>query len=282
MIDIDNAVKIYVEGILELLEKDNNWKKTIAIWQLLYNNSSLRFFDNKNEFYSPITKESNPNNIVIGDKIITEYFHYCQNDPVLRWNKGTLAIYPNGEYESAFIWDNEAHLDYLETMSKTWFSSFYEEAVYRVEDRVKKANIPWDFETEVVISFTDNLPNPVAFTTSERLKMTFKLYLNQVWEYTKKTYASIFKSYDVANLERDNAYNIEQYKMMQSEELRVRFPRWNRATLWIDNTRPFPNSSRFDPKSIKLEWIDENGVIVESATSTEWLKPDNFDHSKGF
>ncbi len=197
-------------------------------------------------------------------------------------NRGTLTIYPSGEYESSFIWDNVAHLDYLETMSKTWFSSFYEEAVYRVEDRVKKANIPWDFETEVVISFTDNLPNPVVFTTSDRLKMTFKLYLNQVWEYTKKTYASIFKSYDVANLERDNAYNIEQYKMMQSEELRVRFPRWNRATLWIDNTLPHTDSSRFDPKSIKLEWIDENGVIVESATSTEWLKLDNLDHSKGF
>ena len=197
-------------------------------------------------------------------------------------NKGTLTIYPSGEYTSAFIWDNVAHLDYLETMSKTWFRSFYEEAVYRVEDRVKKANIPWDFETEVVISFTDNLPNPVVFTTSDRLKMTFKLYLNQVWEYTKKTYASIFKSYDVANLERDNAYNIEQYKMMQSEELRVRFPRWNRATLWIDNILPHTDSSRFDPKSIKLEWIDENGVIVESATSTEWLKLDNLDHSKGF
>ena len=113
MINIDNAVKKYVEGILELLEKDNNWKKTIVIWQPLYNNSSLRFFDNKNEFYSPITKESNPNNIIIGDKMITEYFHNCQSAPNLRWNKGTLTIYPNGEYESSFIWDEVADLENL-------------------------------------------------------------------------------------------------------------------------------------------------------------------------
>ena len=47
--------------------------------------------------------------------------------------------------------------------------------------------------------------------------------------------------------------------------------KWNRATLWIDNTLPHTDSNRFYPKSIKLEWIDENGVIVESATFIEWL-----------
>ena len=195
----------------------------------------------------------------------TEYFYSflndCQKDVSTRWNIWEFTLYPSGEYESEFIWDNEAHLDSLEKDAKMWFTGNFEQIGYRIKDKCFQLGIEWDFDVEVVISFTLGKANPVLFVAPNKPEINFRLYLDQLWEYIKGDYVTAFEEWGKIRVEDSYRADIvledeKIYHSMNYGELKNRFQRWNRATFIINKDIAVWDRLTFE--DIKFEWLPEN------------------------
>ena len=78
------------------------------------------------------------------NEILKKHYTSCQNDPNLRWNMGKITIYPSGEYESVFIWDEEADLDYLATRVRLLFDYIHEEMFFKIPNLLVGASSSWE------------------------------------------------------------------------------------------------------------------------------------------
>ncbi len=172
-------------------------------------------------------------------------------------NKGTFTIYPSGEYESSFIWDEEAHLESLKQNVRLWFIYHFEQASLRFVDKCDQSGIEWDFEANIIISFTAGKSNPVLFIVPKHPEMNFKLHLDQLHHYIEGDYTSEFEDCSITRV--TDTYqaslvvaNEETYNLINEGELKGYFPRWNRA---IAILTPDKDISFED---IKFEWIEGN------------------------
>lgn len=272
MKDIENEIaQVYAKGVLDFLD-DCVWHKTIANWNMSNNSGTYRIYDNEDKEIYPQYDKENPSQyrkkrteedrlksgMYIGDLMIKYYYKSCQNDPNLRWNKGTLTIYPNGAYDSEFIWDNEMYLSYCLADIENWLTSYFEQSAYRIEDKCIQLGIKWDFDVKVVISFTSGKANPVLFVTPNKPEINFKLYLDQLCECIEGDYIEAFEQWSITRAE--DAYyvglvleNEEMYHSMNYGELKGHFQHWNSAAFIINKT----NWQNLTFEDIKFEWKED-------------------------
>lgn len=153
-------------------------------------------------------------------------------------NKGMLTIYPNGEYESSFIWDEQAHLDYLILGVDASFSFIHEEIQLKIEDSLMP-DTAWE---SIVITI------PVKSGKVQPLQLEINLG-------EEVSYHSL----DIKNLTYDEKPYLagwfeDIYHLTNEGELKEKLsPKWNTAVI------SFNAIDGFDFKSqVKFEWREEN------------------------
>lgn len=191
----------------------------------------------------------------------TERFHKflaeCQKDISTRWNIWEFTLYPSGEYESSFIWDEQAYLDSLMQNARLWFTYYFEKAGLRLVDKLDQSGIEFDFEIGVTISFTNGKSNPVLFVFLNHPEINFKLHLEQLPDYIEGNHKEAFEKRSLTRItDKDQASlvseNEQMYHLMNDGELKNMFKRWNKATAIIN---PDKDISFED---IQFEWVEEN------------------------
>ena len=194
----------------------------------------------------------------ISQKRFGYFFDVLKNliDPT-KTNKGTLTIYPNGEYESSFIWDEVAHLGRLGQGVETWLSSVYQYACERIQDRCSQLSIDIPNEVEMSVSFDKlGVSQPAVFSTKDVPQMNFKLHLEQIYGYYERPYEEEFAEYDAIREPMENdPWDCQIYYQMTNEgELKGYYPRWNKLIFSLN-----PNDQySFSDEKLKFEWVEEN------------------------
>ena len=177
----------------------------------------------------------------ISHKRFTDFFSALLKiiDPA-KTNKGTLTIYPSGEYENSFIWDNEA---YLATLfgADSLFSIIYEEIrMCNIFFNAEGFIIPWD-------SITTSIP--------------FKSGKVQSLEIALKSECNLsYHSVPIDNYYGEDTYQMPKklyediYHLTNEGELKEKLsPKWNVATVHIQK------DIRFDfDRDVKFEWREKN------------------------
>ena len=271
MLTQENFKRIIDISISIINKYSKNWNKCTVFtgychgnynsFSLTYQDLESKEFSYWGELYSNIANDEmysfeGYNHI---NEILKKHYLSCQNDSALRWNKGTLTIYPSGEYLSEFIWDNEMYLSYCLADIENWLTSYFEQSAYRIEDKCIQLGIKWDFDVKVVISFTSGKANPVLFVAANKPEINFKLYLDQLCECIEGDYIEAFEQWSITRVE--DAYyvglvleNEEMYHSMNYGELKGRFQHWNSAAFIINKT----NWQNLTFEDIKFEWKEEN------------------------
>ena len=243
-----------VEETTEII-KCFNLTKIIFYWNMPYNNSTYtKCFNQNGEELIPLSDDLALGNI--NPKLFSNFYAFTQEmNKKQKINKGTLTIYPSGEYESLFIWDEEAHLGYLGGKVEGWLKRSFELSIYRIQD-LDMFGIVGDYEVKIIISFSNGVSNPVLFILEHNPAMIYKMYLEQITffpdfgGYSKETFEAYAKERDInSDLV---APDTNMYLMMNESELKGCYPRWNVASLII---KP---SSRINFQDIKFEWVEEN------------------------
>jgi hypothetical protein len=149
-------------------------------------------------------------------------------------NKGTLTIYHSGEYESDFVWDEQAHIDYLTRLNEAYLDSISEEFAHQFRDLSQGKT----FTKGIVI--TDIINNEVKMETffydNQTLVHQTPMLIDAIWIET-----------------------ILQVQInLQNSELGINIINWNRMIMDI----PWSETDRkgiFDVKrDVKFEWREEN------------------------
>ena len=157
-------------------------------------------------------------------------------------NKGTLTIYPSGEYESSFIWDNEAYLDELKKNTKNFFAFIHEEMQFCnvFMSNAEGFIIPWD---SIITSI------PFKSGKVQSLEIALKSEGNLSYHsvpiddyYGEDTYQMPKKLYE------------DIYYLTNEGELKEKLsPKWNIVTIHIQK------DIRFDfDRDVKFEWREKN------------------------
>ena len=155
-----------------------------------------------------------------------------------------LTIYPNGKYESSFIWDNEAYLEEFKKDAKGLFNLIHQEIdncdIFFDEEG---SSIAWE-EIMVIISFKSGKVEP--------LSIEIKLGENVIYhtepigdEYGEYRYQVSKQRYE------------DIYHLTNEGELKEKLsPKWNVATIHIKNGALRYNFD-FD-RDVSFEWREEN------------------------
>ena len=124
-------------------------------------------------------------------------------------------------------------------------------------DKCDQLGIEWNFEANIIISFTAGKSNPVLFIVPKHPEMNFKLHLDQLHNYIESDYTGAFEECSITRV--TDTYqaslvvaNEETYNLINEGELKGYFPRWNRA---IAILKPDKDISFED---IQFEWVEEN------------------------
>ena len=222
-----------------------------------FNNTVIPFvYDGSDAEYSEFSKSRG-----IWVERRNKFYKDYSQDENLKWNFHSLTIYPSGEYESEFIWDNEAHLDYLKTNVNNWFIYVYEKACERIQDRCNDLSIDCPALVEMTVVFDAlGISKPALFYSENNPAMTFKLHLEQIYFYLEQPYESVFAEYDMIRKQVDGDVitdNQKQYKTTNEGELKGIFPRWNKLTFTLEPDSPYISYEEVREK-LKFEWIEEN------------------------
>ncbi len=155
-------------------------------------------------------------------------------------NKGTITIYPNGEYESSFIWDEAAYLEKLVFKAENLFSLLYYEisscpAFYNTQEE----QISWQ-EAIVTVLFKSGKVQP--------LNVEVKTAANEIIHYSE----AIEEEFGESEYQSSRQYYEEMYHLMNEGKLKALYHRWNVATIHIKY------GVRFDfEKHVILEWRED-------------------------
>jgi hypothetical protein len=254
--------------------KEYDWDKFIRVedastyfgstrrrYELYKNNSIITPYLDENKKYKA---HSGKDNILMaqyaefdseGD--YNNFYNECQKDISTRWNIWEFTLYPNGAYESLFIWNEQAYLDSLMQKVRLWFNYYFEQAGLRLVDKLNQSAIKFNFEIGVTISFTNGKSNPVLFVFPNHPEINFKLHLEQLPDYIEGNHKEAFEERSLTRI-TDNyqaslvSENEQMYHLMNDGELKNIFKRWNKATAIIN---PIKDVSFED---IKFEWQEEN------------------------
>ncbi|MDJ1472542.1 hypothetical protein [Xanthocytophaga flava] len=227
------ASQLYSEGILEYLS-GYEWSKVIAHWNMSANNGFLKIFDSASQEIRPqfYKDEKNreqprrtaPESMRKADKLIKEYYQKCLNQELQKWNTATITIYPDGRYESEFIWDQQAHIDFLLLDMATAFSFIYSESDIKITDLM----IPeqeWE-KAVITILFVNGhiLPLQIEVTTEQGIKQ-FSVPVQNL-SYQEAPY--LIKSFE------------DIYQLANEGELKQHFaPGWNTVIIYQDRKDRF-------------------------------------------
>ena len=154
-------------------------------------------------------------------------------------NKGTLTIYPNGEYESSFIWDEAAYLGNLRTNIDAMFAYIYHYTPIELENKGILVDV-WD-NINVTIPFKSGKIQLLNITIKEGENISYHPTL--IENFSADTSFYMIEVFETA------------YQQMNEGKLKnVISPKWNTAIVNIDIT-----SSSFDFKrDVSFEWREEN------------------------
>ncbi|MDJ1472537.1 hypothetical protein QNI19_30135 [Cytophagaceae bacterium DM2B3-1] len=139
-------------------------------------------------------------------------------------NKGIITIYPDGRYESEFIWDQQAHIDFLLLDMATAFSFIYSESDIKITDLM----IPeqeWE-KAVITILFVNGhiLPLQIEVTTEQGIKQ-FSVPVQNL-SYQEAPY--LIKSFE------------DIYQLANEGELKQHFaPGWNTVIIYQDRQDRF-------------------------------------------
>ena len=178
----------------------------------------------------------------ISHKKFTDFFSALRKltDPT-KTNKGTLTIYPNGEYESSFIWDNAAYLEKLVFKAENLFSLlYYEISACPAFKNAEEEPISWQ-EATVSVSFKSG--------KVQGLNVTVTTATDETIHYSE----AIEEAFGASEYQSSRGYYEETYQLMNEGELKALYPRWNIATIHIK----YGVSFDFE-KHVILEWREEN------------------------
>ncbi len=240
--------KILIDYFLEY-----EWQKCIHIADYSSQFSSKRakfeLYNSNNEVIEPHwiinTKGKSmklfPKETAMFSQEIKDFHQECQKDVPTRWNIWEFTLYPNGEYESSFTWDEEAYLEEFKKDAKGFFNLIHQEIdscdIFFDEEG---SSISWE-EIMVIISFKSGKVEPLSIEIksgenviyhSEPIGDEYGEYRYQV---SKQRYEDI-------------------YHLTNEGELKEKLsPKWNVATIHIKN------GVRFDfEKHVIFEWREEN------------------------
>jgi len=139
-------------------------------------------------------------------------------------NRGTITVYPNGRYESEFVWDEQAHLDYLLLDTKTAFSFIYDESYIKITDDLL-TNQEWE-KALVTIQFKNGniLPLQIEVDTGGEKKQ-FSVPIQNL---PPEEYPNLIKRFE------DICY------LANEGELKAHFaPGWNTVLVYLDRYESF-------------------------------------------
>ena len=154
-------------------------------------------------------------------------------------NKGTLIIYPNGAYESSFIWDEEAHLSGLIGGVDSLLSYVCEELFSKIPTILPPHTVIDWREFTVIIPFIEGQIQPLQIRIKAGEAITALSILIEDIRYEKSLWL-------VAQFE-------EMYQLTNEGELKgILSEKWN--TIIIRNT---VDGFDFD-KGVSFEWKEEN------------------------
>ena len=216
--------------ILTEIGEDKNWDTA---------DYTMKFYGNSGEGGLTILKKDNQE----VRRVRQERFLYFWDAINLlidrsKVNKGTLTIYPSGEYESEFIWDNQAHLDYLVLDIDTFFSFLYDEVPLYL-DRNYHNDTLWD-SIEIRISFQEGKIQPLKIVLKTGEITTDYAVLIQNITYDESIY--LIKRFE------------DIYELTNNGELKgVLSPTWNTAIMRYQAIEYFDFK-----KQVSFEWREEN------------------------
>ena len=160
-------------------------------------------------------------------------------------NKGTLTIYPNGDYESSFIWDEVAYVDYLIRGIRALLSFVYNEMCYKISDTLlPDAVIHWN-QVVMTIPFKEGQIQPISIEVKTQEEITHHSILIQ----------------NLTN--EESPWLIGQfadfYQLTNEGELKGKLSekKWNTLVISFDTITGFNWEQPFD-KGVSFEWREEN------------------------
>ena len=214
-------LKKVVDETAEML-KEFSLSKIIFYWNMPYNGVYTTAFNVKNEetrFFSDDLSLRD-----IKPVLISNFFTLTEEiNKERKINKGTLTIYPNGEYENAFIWDEQAHLGYLVDYH---VADFFRWSHEQISDKLVETLLPdvdWQ-KAEVTLSFKLGKVQPISIKAFVGDKtMDFVIEVNDIalsyWEGQEKAFE-------------------EMYILSQREDIKPLFQgEWNKAIIYIQKNQ---------------------------------------------
>ena len=221
------------------LVKPFNIHKTVCLVPYFYLGSgkafNIKFFNEKNE-------EIRCNVDYHSSSFIVDFTNFLNAlTSVEKVNSGTLTIYPSGEYESSFIWDNAAYLEKLVFKAENLFSLlYYEISACPAFKNAEEEPISWQ-EATVSVSFKSG--------KVQGLNVTVTTATDEIVHYSEV----IEEKFGESEYQSSRGYYEETYQLMNEGELKALYPRWNIATIHIK----YGVSFDFE-KHVILEWREEN------------------------
>ena len=154
-------------------------------------------------------------------------------------NKGTLTIYPNGEYESSFIWDEQAHLSNLVGGIQSFISFIIEELTYKILQQFPNVGILWN-ESVLTVPFVKGKIQPLQTKIkTQEGSIEHSILVNNVTSDESPWLSEQFE---------------DMYHMTNEGDLKgVLSGNWNVLTIRFDNITGF----NFD-RDVSFEWREEN------------------------
>ncbi|MDJ1497239.1 hypothetical protein QNI19_30150 [Cytophagaceae bacterium DM2B3-1] len=183
-----------------------------------YSGGAIFLYKNENDPVRYILKDHGTVYAPIADYMRTNKF-----------NKAHFTLYPDGRYESEFIWDQQAHIDFLLLDMATAFSFIYSESDIKITDiKITDLMIPeqeWE-KAVITILFVNGhiLPLQIEVTTEQGIKQ-FSVPVQNL-SYQEAPY--LIKSFE------------DIYQLANEGELKQHFaPGWNTVIIYQDRQDRF-------------------------------------------
>ncbi len=205
------------------------------------------------------------NGVKVYNFIKNVVFDVCDNTDKIykintteKFNEFKLVIYPNGEYKSSFIWNEEAYQKSLKMgfiINLGWFFDRLNDTYIYAPDLLRKGFVMYPDGSYINSEFSNVVET--GYCIIERKNGFFNMY-GEVFTNDKLTFPFVYEpagSRDQTQVSSEYIQDIFKnlYEMTDvNGELYGVYPRWNKMTIQI-------NSSTLDfDKDVSFEWREEN------------------------